>query len=238
MNVFLTRRREECEASASNLTKAGLNPITYPLSELVILDCEFVDHGYDFLIFTSKAGVSCFNDREPKKFDKPVYSVGEKTTNALLAKGYKNIRTGTGTAQDLAGLIKAEQPPQAKALYVCGQNRAFDMEKALAEKNISVDVIVGYQIIPVTIDEQEFRNTLSRLSGCFIMLYSPKSAKNFFDIVKKCGAENLIKDAILIAISKKTSLASDLTLVKDHHIAKIPSEQSMIETALEIVDLE
>ncbi len=236
MKVLLIRRASESLRTAVRLKEAGFETEVFSLFEKRGIAHQPRLTEPDFLVFTSAAGAESFSLGSIEvNWDIPVYSVGPRTSEALVEIGYKNIRQGDGDAQQLAQRIIAEQSANmGKGIHVCGEDRAFDLTAALKVHSIELELCVAYRIEAIVPDRTAFEYCMNSLKDGFVFLYSPASARHFSKLIGMLDLTDKSRLLSVVAISEKTSLAASNGLVKNIYLAENPNEQAMIDKLIEV----
>ena len=107
--VWITRTAPGADRTAQAVRDLGFDPVVAPLLEVWPLanagdDLKF--DGVSALAFTSVNGL-LFADLTPRR-DWPVFAVGDRTAGAARERGFTDVRSAGGNADDLAALIALE----------------------------------------------------------------------------------------------------------------------------------
>lgn len=231
MKVLLIRREADGLRTAALLEQNGLIPVILPLFEKIDIAAPKEMTSPDFLVFTSAAAVESVSANELADFDHvPAYAVGPRTADALKNKEYSNVRMGSGNANDLALLIRSDHEAQkARGIYYCAEDRAFDMQGALAKSGISLEQREVYRMEKCFVEKDRFLQALNSVQNGAILIFSQRSADHLLHLVRQYEAYSLLETIEFIAISEKTCLTLGNELVKSVHISDVPNETSMID---------
>src|SRR5690606_20263216 len=108
-----------------------------------------------------------------------VYAVGSATGEAARLAGWRNLRTGTGWAVDLAAMIAADSEsgrlsttPERPLVYVAGETRKPYLEAGLATAGIAFRTIVGYRMDEISYSTDFFSKPEMAEPVEAILLYS------------------------------------------------------------------
>lgn len=186
--ILITRPREDAEPFAALLAAHGIASLIEPLMRAEILPGELLDlGGVQALIATSANGVRAFASRDPRRW-LPVCAVGDATARAARAEGFARVASAAGDVEALAEMIIAGHDPANGAfLHVAGTVSAGDLGGRLQARGFAYRRVVLYEMRPAAALSPAAREALAagRLSGA--VLYSPRTAALFADLVDACG---------------------------------------------------
>lgn len=233
--VLLTRTAENNQLTQQRLSLLGIESVSLPLGKLVGCNAQ-IPKDVDGYIITSSMVLDVLNGTNDKPdFTKPVYCVGSRTRQDALKAGFLNVNLVAENAASLSrAILEKIGDATVNLCYLAGEQRAHDFVDAFMASNIEVNIVELYRIDRITPSKHEFNEALLACHNGVQFHYSALSAQHFYTLVKKYTAENLSKSMIAFTISKKTSLAVDILLVKFVQNAKIATEASMIEAAQQL----
>ena len=194
MRLLITRPEEDGSRLAEHLAALGHEPILLPLIEIAYLDVPPLSlNGAQALIATSRNALRGLarNEAFARAKRLPLYCVGEATAALGQELGFRDIRTGEGTARDLAPLIARTARPDAGALlYLTGDHIAFDLAGVLTALRFTVHRTILYRAMQTP----DAAPTLARhlrdgLDG--VVLMSPRTAETFAGLVKTAGSAEI-----------------------------------------------
>ena len=135
------------------------------------------------LVFTSQNAVKAIDQYKKAGLDLPgnftVYTVGDKTKDALVRAGFRGIKTpekqnGTALAHlVIDDILKTPELKNVSVLHLCGDKRRDELRHFLSESNIRVQDIVVYQ---TELNQLDLGN-LGSYEG--ILFYSPSAVQAF-----------------------------------------------------------
>ncbi|WP_068086733.1 uroporphyrinogen-III synthase [Polycladidibacter stylochi] len=190
MRILVTRAQPQAEKTAQMLRALGHEVIIEPLLHFQLLEPPKLPRTAVNapVVFTSARAVdaACELGLTGSLRNHPVYTVGEATALHARKAGFTNVTAGGGTAPQLAQLLSTKLDPQADnhhVLYLCAQNRAFNMGAALQRAGIHCHEVPLYQMAA---SEKLSNSTLGLLRagqiGC-VLLYSKRTAIIFRQFV-------------------------------------------------------
>ncbi|WP_317056408.1 uroporphyrinogen-III synthase [Roseovarius rhodophyticola] len=180
VKILITRPSHSANEFAE-LLHARIGPdvplILSPLIEICHLSPKIPTEGVQTLVFTSAHAVRAFAALKRERHF-TCYVVGLATGDAAREAGFEPIEGG-GTAQSLAEKLLKDGPAEP-ILYLRGNHIAFDLADALAQSGTDFRQTVVYDQRERHLTE-EAQTTLATASGVVLPLFSPRSAKLFFD---------------------------------------------------------
>jgi uroporphyrinogen-III synthase len=186
MRLLITRPQEDGGRLAEQLCDLGHEPVVLPLIEIAYAELpELPLDGVQALIATSRNALRGLrrNAAFVAAKDLPVYAVGDATAAFATDLGFTDVRTGAGTAKDLAPLIaRTAKPGGGTLLYLTGEDIAFDLAGVLAALRFDIRRIVLY----AARKNAEARQSLSaNLSGGLdgVLLMSQRTSQFFAELL-------------------------------------------------------
>lgn len=238
IGVLVTRPAHQAEAQAGALTRRGYTPILAPCLKIKIeRGPSLDDDGVAAYAVTSANGVAALAQRM-KGRDKTLYVVGAATEAAARTAGFTAIERGTGDGPALATLI-AERFDRASGalLYACGEDTAFDLQKALQKHTILVLQVALYAMPLVASLPVSALKAMDAGEAKAVLLMSARTATAFGDLAAGAGRHAALRALTAICLSEQVAKAA-----RDHDFARIavaaePNEASLLaalETALPV----
>jgi uroporphyrinogen-III synthase len=229
MRVLLTRPREDSERTARELLSRGDEAVIAPLFEITFMDVpEPPLEGVQAVLATSSNGVRALARRSPRR-DIPVFAVGTQSAVTAALEGFRFIRNAEGDAAALASLVQTELRPDSGALlHATGTNVSPALSAGLREAGFEIRSCVLYGIIEA--DKLPDAAVEALRSGQLdaVLIYSPRSARLFADLVKKAGLAANCGRLIACCISSETSAPFDGLAFADIRIAASPDQDSLL----------
>ncbi|MEL7256608.1 MAG: uroporphyrinogen-III synthase [Pseudomonadota bacterium] len=180
VKILITRPLKSANEFA-DLLRARIGPdvplILSPLIEIHHLSPKVMTEDVQTLVFTSAHAVHAFTALTKERHF-TCYVVGSATGDAARMVGFEPIE-GEGSAQSLADTLLKNRPA-GPILYLRGNHIAFDFAEALAQTGAEFRQSIVYDQRETHLTE-EAKTTLATASGVILPLFSPRSAKLFFD---------------------------------------------------------
>lgn len=218
--VWITRAQPGAARTAARLAALGFEPVVAPLLTIRPLP-DALAHAPDLstvaaLAFTSPNGVEAFAALTPELRDRPVFAVGDATTEAARAAGFHDARSAAGDIHALARLIAAT-PVEGLILAPGAREPAGDLAAFLPDHPV--------QRLPVYAAKET--DVAPPADFDAVMLHSPRAARALAAILSPDAAAQRL--AICISAAAAAPLA---TLgFAEIRTADAPDEASML-TAL------
>lgn len=194
-NILVTRAEPQARAFAEQITRYGGEAIVTPLIKIT---CTGGPHyqatidrltDYEWLIFTSANGVSCFFNQLEKsgRQDLKKYAhlavVGPKTNQALHAFGYEaDFIPSVYNAHTMAQTFLETYQPTGPVLLVQGQLSGTVLEAALQRENVPYDCLTVYETRTNVDVKHDLQHALSTKHIDFITFMSPSTVDAFKEL--------------------------------------------------------
>lgn len=137
MRVLVTRSAEDAARTAQKLIALGHEALLAPLTRIVPTGDPAPPEPYAALIATSANAAQALASLNRRK---PVFAVGERTAEAVHAKGFDQVVAAEGDAASLSRLIRERLPPGLTLLHVTGRHRKDEPAASLRA--------AGFRIVP------------------------------------------------------------------------------------------
>lgn len=194
MRLLITRPEEDGERFAQTLRARGHDPVLMPLMDVALKPLDPIPlGGVQALIATSRNALRGLAQNASLAAAKrlPLYCVGEATAKLADKLGFKDVRTGAGTAKDLMPLIARTAKPQGGTLlYLTGEQIAFDLLPVLRALRFDIHRIVIYASSQTAQNPQALADILrTGLDG--VVLMSPRTAEIFARLFQSAGGADI-----------------------------------------------
>jgi uroporphyrinogen-III synthase len=178
---------------------------------------------YQAVCLTSVNAVRAIGDIS-SVFEVPAFAVGPQSLEAAHEAGFKHVEAHGGDVQGLVGYIKRNVDPKSgPLLYLSGAEISGDLAGSLKGVGFEVERLVCYDAKPQSLGDRAYEISKSQA----VMLYSPRSARIWFDEVVKI---NLSVDAgKLIYFCLSANVAAALPQSWEKRIAREPTESAMLD---------
>jgi uroporphyrinogen-III synthase len=187
MRVLVTRPLPDGERTAATLRAQGHDVLLTPLMQVRPVSAV-VNGTWSAVIITSANALRALTPSQlAPLLSLPLYAVGQRSAETARAAGFREVRTPHADAHALVRLIAerhANEP--APYLYIAGQDRAADIEGALAAKGIKVATVIVYRNMTTGFPPELF-DAVERNALDVVLHFSRRSAENFVAGAKSAG---------------------------------------------------
>lgn len=160
------------------------------------------------IIVTSANAVSQLAEITRKRF-LPLMAVGDGTARRARAMGFVDVTSAQGDAAALLDLCRKRlATASGTVIYLRGREVAHDMAPLLAADGYEVDPIVVYATEPTTQFRPPVEQQLRQTSIEAAILFSPRGAANFVNLVRQAGIDYTCAGMTLIAFSPAVAAAA------------------------------
>jgi uroporphyrinogen-III synthase len=189
MRLLVTRPEPDASRTAAVLRARGHDVMLAPLLGIEPApDADLGPGPWGGVLITSANAVRpiAAHPRRREVLGLPLFAVGRRSAEAARAAGFAEVMSADGDAADLARLVAArDRSPQAAGhvrlplLYLAGEDRAGDLEGALAAQGIAARMVVVYRAVIATALPGDVKDALAAGNIDGVLHYSRRSADAF-----------------------------------------------------------
>ncbi|MEQ9519246.1 MAG: uroporphyrinogen-III synthase [Parvibaculum sp.] len=231
MRFLVTRPVEDAGKTASRLRALGhqvfLEPLlTIQFYENVDLQCD----GLQALLATSANGVRALMARPDAALwkDAPLFAVGVTTAALAREVGFVEVIEAQGDVSSLSALVRQMCASGAgRLLHLSGVVSAGDLAGDLAQAGFQVEKAVLYEAVAAPSLSDVIVDALRAGEIDGVLLYSPRSAEIFVDLVKKAGLADICASLEAYCLSANAARPLRSLGFKALHIAERPNEEAL-----------
>lgn len=184
---WITRTEPDNARTAELLRAMGWGVLTVPVLRTCAVHPHWPAEMPEALVFTSANGVRHHQPR-PEFLDLPVFTVGDRTGQAALCVGYRDVRSADGDVHDLERLVCGAMQPKRTIFHLSPRQPAGDLVGNLKRAGLRARTVVVYETRPVPVAELiEALPSLENIGG--ILVHSPRaglSVRGVFDGLPVC----------------------------------------------------
>lgn len=150
MRLLLTRPEADAQRTAAALRVLGHEAIIAPLLSIAVTaDAEIGSGPWAAILITSaNAARAIATHTAVGKFQAlPVFTVGQRSAQAMAAAGFADVSCANGSVAELAHLAAARIMPGASLLYLAGEDRSGDLAGDLGARGFAVQTAVIYRAV-------------------------------------------------------------------------------------------
>jgi uroporphyrinogen-III synthase len=199
------------------------------------MEIRFIDgpaisfDGVQAFLASSANGVRAIAIRSPRR-DLPLFAVGPQTALAARAAGFADVRDADGNAEDLADTVSRWlDPRQGTLLHAGGRDQKGNLAAALEASGFRVRTEILYE---ANLEQSLSAEAQAALAGGTldaVMLFSPRTAGAFADIVTRSGLSSHCRAMVALCISAAARTALAPLTFAEIRVAKRPNQDSMLD---------
>jgi uroporphyrinogen-III synthase len=230
MRVLVTRPQPDALETANMLIARGHQPIVAPLVSVNYHDGPEIDlSGVQAILATSANGVRALSRRLVRR-DLPVFAVGPKTARAATDAGFHRVKSADGDAEALAKAVASwTSPQQGQLVHASGVETEGKLAAALVACGFQVRTEFLYDVSAVVELPVIARDALSRGEVNGVLLFSPRSARIFAELISHAGLNDTASSLIGVCISRAAALNIASLNMHDVRVAKRPNQRSLLD---------
>ena len=189
MRLLVTRPDAEARRTAQTLRARGHDVHVAPLLRIEPVPATIPEGPWTAVLMTStNAARSICGHPLARLNDRPAFVVGARTAQAARRAGFTEVDCADGDAASLAAmLVRRFRGEPARLLYLCGEQRAFDLAGALRGAGIDVCSVEVYRAIAADHFPPEVDAALRAGSFDGILHFSRRSAEAYLACAERCG---------------------------------------------------
>jgi uroporphyrinogen-III synthase len=230
MRLLITRPQEDAGPLAEALARRGHEPLVESLMEIHAVEPAptLALDGVQAVLLTSANGARALGRATPQR-ELKLLAVGDRTAEAAREIGFKDVASANGDVDDLARLARETlEPAKGKLLHVGGTAVAGDLVGALTGAGFQAERVALYEARPASALSASTMAALGRGDVDGVLLFSPRSAATFVDLVK--AADLAAACGRLTAFCLSAAVASNLNGVnfRDIRVAERPEQAALL----------
>jgi uroporphyrinogen-III synthase len=235
MRLMITRPLEDAEPLARALADVGVETIIEPLLsiELTAVGAPSLN-GVQALLLTSANGVRAFAGLSADR-RLPVFAVGDATARVAAEAGFENVSSAAGDVESLADLVLKKLGPRAGALvHVAGSRTAGDLAAILGRAGFEYRRVQLYHASKATSLSPAALSALSGGSVDGVILFSPRTAESFVDLLAKAGVTDCAARLNAFCLSEAVAAKLQALQWAGVVVAATPDQAALIKTVREL----
>jgi uroporphyrinogen-III synthase len=230
VRLLVTRPEPDAQRTAATLRANGHEVVIAPLMRIeTIADTDLGTGPWAAIVVTSAnaahaiaqhAGVAALRAV-------PVFAVGKRSAQAMVAAEFANVASADGNAGDLARHVAARVKPGDRLLYLAGEERYGDLTGDLGARGCTVHTAVVYRAVAATLLPPAAAQALLHLDG--VLHFSRRSAEAYVSAARDAGmlARALRPTHFCLSAQVAEPLARAGAVAI--HVAPQPAEAELIE---------
>jgi uroporphyrinogen-III synthase len=231
VRILLTRPEADAQRTAAALRACGHEAIVAPLLDLEMLpDADLGTGPWSAALVTSANAVRAIagHRRRDELRDIAVFTVGDRTAQAMRDYGFTNVTSAGGNVNDLASLAAARMKPPARLLYLAGEERSGDLAGLLRARNFAVHTALVYRALLTANLPREAADALAAGLGG-VLHFSRRSAEAYVNAARNSGLlEAALGKPVHFCLSARIAEPLTEAGAADIRIAERPDEAALI----------
>lgn len=241
MHVLVTRPETDAAVFGEKLEALG-HKVT--LEPLLLVESLPIEKGaldsVAGIVATSRNGLRALADspalQEARKL--PLFAVGPGTAELARNLGFEAIKAGAGTGAELVPIIaEVIRAGGAPLLHIRGEDIAFDLKTALAERGIAVREAIVYRTKPAETLSPATRDLLRAGEIDGVILMSPRTGMTFTRLVAAEGLLGQARKLVLLCLSPAVAATVEPLAAARVEIAESPNAASMLGSVTRVATL-
>ncbi|HEY1979318.1 MAG TPA: uroporphyrinogen-III synthase [Xanthobacteraceae bacterium] len=228
----MTRPTADAERTAAALRDRGHEPIVAPLLDIEIASDAALGAGpWGAILVTSANAVRAIalHRRRDELRRIPTFAVGDRTGQAMRETGFTEVSSAAGDVSDLAKLVAARVAPEARLLYLAGEERSGDLAGLLRARHYTVETVLIYRAV---IAEQLPRHAAAAVATGIdgVLHFSRRSAEAYVTASRNAGLlETALERPVHFCLSARVAEPLRRAGATTVRIAARPDEAALIE---------
>ncbi len=241
MHVLVTRPETDAAAFGEKLEALGHKVTIEPLLlvETLPIEISALD-GVAGVVVTSRNGVRALADSPAFQAARqlPLFAVGPGTAELARSLGFEAVTAGAGSGAELVPIIAdAIGAGGAPLLHVRGEDIAFDLKGALADRGIAVRESLAYRTRTAETLTAGTRDLLGAGEIDAVILMSPRTGSTFTHLIAEAGLLDRARKLVLLCLSPAVAATVEPLAPARVEIAESPNAASMLGSVTRVATL-
>jgi uroporphyrinogen-III synthase len=234
VRILLTRPQVDAARTAAALRARGHDVVIAPLLALEgIPNADLGAGPWTALLVTSSNAVRAIagHPRRDELRNTAVFTVGDRTAEAMRDCGFAHVTSAAGNVNDLAALVATRLQPPAHLLYLAGEERSGDLAGLLRARNFAVDTVLVYRAVAArNLPSPAAAALAAGLDGVFH--FSRRSAEAYLEAARRSGLlQEALTRPVHYCLSGRVAEPLREAGAPQLRIAARPEEAALIELA-------
>jgi uroporphyrinogen-III synthase len=230
MRLLITRPQDDAAELAEELARRGHQSLVEPLIEIVPAEPkpELALDNVQAVLLTSGNGARAFAEATARR-DLRILAVGDRTAAAAREAGFKQVTSAAGDVEDLTRLARETlDPAKGRVLHAGGNAVAGDLVGALTPAGFTAERVALYEARAATALSGATMAALSRGDVDGVLLFSPRTAATFVDLVKAADLAKACGRMIAYCLSPAVAAALNGVAFADIRVAERPEQEALL----------
>ena len=229
MRILITRPRDDARQPADLLAAQGYEILIEPMLSIHLaargdLDLEQVQA----LLLTSANGARALAANTTARAI-PVYAVGEATARQARSLGFTKVVSAAGDLGSLASLVARDLVPgDGPLVHIAGSHVAGDLAAELAPRKFTIRREILYEAREAQQLGDACRAALKAGTIDAVLLYSPRTARIFADLVAAAGVGQACRNIVALCLSAAVAEAAGSLTWRRIAVAARPEQAALL----------
>lgn len=212
---------------ARTLEERGHEPLIEPLLTIERLPARLDLERVQAIVLTSANAAFAL---EAVPAGMPIFAVGERTAAAARRVGHEQVQVAGGDVRSLASLIaRCCHPADGALLHVCGTKVKEGLAETLAAAGFELCRKPVYRALAARTLSAELQSALRARRIDAVMLFSPRSARIFVDLVSGHDLGSHLDRALALCLSAAVAEPCRALPWRAVEIAARPSRSALLD---------
>ena len=232
MKVIITRTELDSKNLASKLSKIGLHSLISPVLKIVPVPTEVQNISeFQSMIITSKNTLDTIKTLNLNK-KTLMFCVGNATARLFKKAGFSNVRSASGSSEDLLRIVKQHcNPKTGPVLYLAGQNTRGLIERELSQSGFILEKRIVYQAEAASSLTDAAQRALRYGEIVGIFIFSPRSAMILNELIRKFSLQTSLKRVTAFCLSEAVAKEASKTVWNKILVSEKPTQKSILALA-------
>jgi uroporphyrinogen-III synthase len=160
----------------------------------------------------------------------PLFAVGDATARAAKRAGCNTVISAAGAGADLARLVAQRcRPERGSVLHLSGEHVRPGVAEELAAAGFDLRRQVVYRALPARALSTATLEALARRQVKAVLLFSPRSAQTFVDLIARHGLRDHLAPTAAICLSAAVAQPCRELVWRAIHLASRPQLGGLLE---------
>ncbi len=191
MRLLITRPEAEAQRNAQTLRAHGHDVLLAAVLRIDPVPATIPDGPWSAVLMTSANAARSVAGHPAMEQLKGVgtFVVGARTAHDARRAGFRDVTSADGNAASLASLLAGRfRGEHARLLYLCGEQRAFDLAGALRRDAVEVCSVEVYRTVTADRLTSETEAALRAGSVDGVLHFSRRSAEGYLTCAARGGS--------------------------------------------------
>lgn len=229
--MLVTRPQPGADETAGRIAALGFQPVALPLTRIVPLEPVLLPtpDAFDAVVVTS---VNALRHAPPGLLAiasaRPAFAVGDATAQAAREAGFRDVRSASGTAIDLAGLIGTGLPRGARLLHLAGRVRTAGFDSQVEADGFAIATVEVYDTEKVSYTTDFLSEVLGDQPLWGALVLSMLAGELTADLARQGLAAKLFERTRFFCISEKAARPIRALGAGTVHVSDEPTEAGVL----------